>query len=600
MTSKPNHDVATIVWLLREGRAYWDKLGILFILSLLATPLAMLLPVPLMLTIDTVIGGKPPPAFVASILPESALSSASVLLGLIAVSVVVISVTSELRGTASQLLETVVGQRLLMGFRAQLFDHAQRLSSSYHDAKGTSDTLYRIQFDAPALHSLIVYGVTPFLTAGMTLAGMLYVMWRLDAQIMVLALVIAPAMYVLTELFRTRLRRQWGHVKAAESGAQSVLHEVLGALRVVQAFGREAAERSRFEEKTRRSVRENVRVVALDGLFALLVAAFMAIGTALVLYIGASRVEAGALTVGQLLLVMSYLGQLYAPMTQIGKQVTKIQGWLASADRIREFLHEPPTVTQQPNARRVARVDGGVKFETVSFAYDGVNKVLTDISFEVPPGARVGIVGPTGSGKSTLANLLMRFYDPTSGRIRLDGHDLREYRVTDLRRQFALVLQDSVLFSASIEENIAYGRPGATKPEIVRAAQVANADSFILGLPDGYSTLVGERGMRLSGGQRQRIALARAFLRDAPILLLDEPTSAVDVATESLIMASLEELMRNRTTFMIAHRTSTLRTCDVILQLDPGGRLVSITSGTSGTGAEPSTPVFGAAGEGRP
>ena len=210
MTSKPNHDVATIVWLLREGRAYWDKLGILFILSLLATPLAMLLPVPLMLTIDTVIGGKPPPAFVASILPESALSSASVLLGLIAVSVVVISVTSELRGTASQLLETVVGQRLLMGFRAQLFDHAQRLSSSYHDAKGTSDTLYRIQFDTPALHSLIVYGVTPFLTAGMTLAGMLYVMWRLDAQIMVLALVIAPAMYVLTELFRTRLRRQWG------------------------------------------------------------------------------------------------------------------------------------------------------------------------------------------------------------------------------------------------------------------------------------------------------------------------------------------------------------------------------------------------------
>ncbi len=576
MTTSGKADLAIITWLARQGRAHWAKLGVLFGLSLFSTPLALLVPVPLMLIVDTVIGGKPLPGFFQQITPDFAAASKPALLILLAGSVVLIATLSELRNGVSLLLETYVSQRLLMEFRAKLFDHAQRLSLSYHDARGTSDTLYRIQFDTPALHSLLVFGITPFLTAGLTLVGMLYVIARLDPIITVLALVIAPVVYLLTKVFRKRLRKQWVQVKEAESHAQSIIHEVLGALRVVQAFGREATEKTRFVDQTSLSVRENIKVVTLDSIFGVLVAVTMAFGTALVLYLGAKRVEDGDLTVGQLLLVMSYLGQLYSPMTQIGKQITKIQGWLTSAERIRQFLNEPQNVMEKPHARPIIHAVGKVKFENVSFAYDGIHNVLNGINFDIPAGTRVGIAGPTGSGKSTLSNLLMRFYDPCEGRILLDGHDLREYKLAGLRDQFSLVLQDSVLFSASIAENIAYGKPDATSSEIVWAAEAANADAFIRDLPDGYSTRVGERGMRLSGGQRQRIALARAFLRNAPILILDEPTSAVDVVTESLIMASLTELMRGRTTFLITHRPITLESCDMILRLDLGGKLSSV------------------------
>jgi ATP-binding cassette subfamily B protein len=288
------------------------------------------------------------------------------------------------------------------------------------------------------------------------------------------------------------------------------------------------------------------------------------------LVIGVQQVRAGQLSLGNLLLVMAYMQQIYKPLKTLSKKTADVQSSLASAERAFALLDELPEVSERKDARRLARSAGSLLFLDVSFAYDAEHVVLHRVSFAAPPGTRVGIRGTTGAGKSTLMGLLMRFYDPTDGEITLDGVDLRDYSLADLRRQFAIVLQEPVLFSTSISENIAYGRDGATREEIVEAARLANAYDFIMELPEGFDTPVGERGMRLSGGERQRISLARAFLKDAPILILDEPTSSVDVKTEAVIMEAMQRLMQGRTTFMIAHRLDTLATCDMQIELEKG------------------------------
>jgi ATP-binding cassette subfamily B protein len=322
-------------------------------------------------------------------------------------------------------------------------------------------------------------------------------------------------------------------------------------------------------------IRAKTRAIFLEGLIGLLVGLATAIGTALVLTIGVRHVQSGILSLGDLILVAGYLAQLYTPIQTMSSSIARWQSSLASAERAFTLLDEAPDVAERPDARSLVRANGGIAFCDVSFGYNKRGPVLHHVSFEVGPGARLGISGPTGAGKTTLVSLLMRFYDPTDGRILLDGIDLRDYKLADLRNQFAVVLQEPVLFSASIAENIAYARPDATESEIIEAAKAANAHDFVVALPDGYQTFVGERGMQLSGGERQRIALARAFLKDAPILILDEPTSSVDLATESVIMEALERLMRGRTTFMIAHRLTTLTNCDVRLEID-NGRVASV------------------------
>jgi ATP-binding cassette subfamily B protein len=309
----------------------------------------------------------------------------------------------------------------------------------------------------------------------------------------------------------------------------------------------------------------------MDNSLGLWVGMTIAIGTTTVLYIGARDVEAGVLTVGDLLLIMAYLAQLYSPLQAAGRQIAGQQRSLACMERAFQLLDQAPAVAERPDARPLSRVQGAVAFRNVCFGYDEAKPVLRNVSFEIPAGTRVGIIGPTGAGKTTLLSLLIRFYDPSGGEITLDGFDLRDCKLQDLRNQFAIVLQEPVLFSTTVAENIAYARPGATQEEIVAAARAAHAHDFIAGLPDGYDTVVGERGMRLSGGERQRISLARAFLKDAPILILDEPTSSVDMATETVIMQALTQLMRGRTTFMIAHRLSTVAQCDLLLHIENGG-----------------------------
>src|SRR6266566_4557717 len=560
-------DLALYRRLLRQARPYWLHLAGLFGIGLLASPLALLDPVPLKIVFDSVLGSHPLPVYVRAVLPSAVLGSAGALLVAIGLLLGVAALT-QLQALANRFMQAYVGERLVLGLRTQLVQHAQRLSLSYHDSKGSADSLYRIQQDAAVIDKIMVEGIIPFVAAAVTLVMMIVVTLRLDWQLALVALGVSPPLFVLSRLYRPRMRRQSRQVKKLESSALAVVQETLGALRVVKAFGQEARETGRFVHRSQEGVTARIRLAVLEGGYGVLIGLVTAVGMAAVLFIGVGHVRSGALTLGQLLLVLGYLGQLYDPLKTMSRKATGLQGYLASAERAFALLDEQPEVPERPHARPIARATGAVAFEGVSFAYGPDRPVLNDVSFVIAPGTRLGVVGATGAGKTTLISLLSRFYDPTAGQILLDGVDLRDYKLADLRRQFAVVLQETVLFSASIAENIAYAAPGATRQQIVAAAHAANAHEFIVHLPRGYDTQVGERGAQLSGGQRQRIALARAFLKDSPVLILDEPTSAVDAETEAKILGAMRHLMRGRTVVLISHRPSTLERCEGLLVLD--------------------------------
>ena len=568
--------------LLQQTRPHWLAIGGLLLLGLLAAPLTLLVPVPLKIAVDCVIGNAPLPAFLKPFVPAPFLHSRGSILAFAALLVVVTALLTQLQALLMTLLRTWTAERLVQGFRARLFQHVQRLSLLYHDAKGSSDAVYRIQQDAVSIQDIAIDGLIPAVTAAVTLVGMFVVMMRLDWQLAVVALGVTPIVFVLARIYRMRLRKRSREVKKLETEALSVVYEVLTALRVVKAFAQEERELARFAHTSLRGVRERVKLAAAQGRLQLWVGLATAAGTATLLWVGASHVLSGQLTLGGLLLVMSYLGQLYEPLKTTARKVASLQAQLASAERAFALLDLEPDVKEHRHARRLLRARGEVVFENVSFEYEPGRPILRDLTHSIPAGTRVGLAGRTGAGKSTMLHLLSRFFDPTSGRILMDGVDLRAYRVSDLRRQYAIVLQEPMLFSTSIGDNIAYARPSASREEVIEAARAANVHDFISRLPAGYGTLVGERGMRLSGGERQRIALARAFLKDAPLLLLDEPTSSVDTRTEAGILEALERLMAGRTSFMVAHRLGTLRTCDLLIQFDDSGR-ARVTPHGSGT-----------------
>ena len=581
MKSNQPSDIAVIRRLLLEARPYWSRLATIGALEVLATPLTLLAPIPVMLAVDSVIGSKPLPDFLRMLVPDSIEQSKNALLLAISIFVIAVAALSNLLGTAKSLLKTFTSEKLVLQFRARLLDHAQRVSLAYHDRTGTADSIYRIQHDAPSISWIVINGITPFISAGSMLIGMILVTASIDFQLALVALAVSPIIAFLTHQVRKKLREQWHNVKKLESSALKIVKETLGSLRVVKAFGQEHSEHRRFVSEANKSYDARMTAVKRESVYGFLVGTTLALGSALVLFIGVSHVVDGTLTLGKLLLVMAYLGQLYNPLQSLGMQVTTLQQSLASAERAFLLLHLPPEVFDRPDAKPLKTALGKIEFQNVFFSYEPGRVVLHDIFFSVPAGTRIGIAGKTGSGKTTLVNLLIRFYDPESGRILLDGKDIREYKLADLRNQFAMVLQEPILFSGTVAENIAYARPDATFHEIEEAANMANVDEFVLSLPEGYDTKLGERGMLLSGGQRQRIALARAFLKNAPVLILDEPTSSVDVKTEALIMDALERLMHGRTTFVIAHRLGTLDQCDSVLMLDQG-RLIRVQSNTSG------------------
>ncbi len=555
------------LWL--EIRPYRLQVAGLLALSFLSPPLALLTPLPLKLVVDNIIGSRPLPAFLRFLMPGGTAHTEAGLLLVVAL-VVVVGVLSQLREFVSALLTAYTSEKLLRGFRAKLFRHAQRLSLSYHDTRGTADSTYRIQYDATALQNIVVDGALPFATSTFTLVAMLGVMARINWKLSLVGIAISPLIFAASRGNRRQMRKQSREVRRLESSALSVVQDVLGAARVVKAFGQEEREAGRFVSRSNEGMRARLRLAWLEGGFGMLVALITAVGLAAVLYLGVSDIQAGRLSLGNLLLVMGYLAQLYAPLKTLSRKSASLQSHLAGAERAFALLDEPPDVVERPNARPLTRASGSMAFRDVSFAYNPERPVLRHISFEIAAGTCLGVAGTTGAGKTTLINLLTRFYDPSSGTVWLDGMDARDYKLADFRNQFGIVLQESVLFSASIAENIAYGNPSASPSQIIAAARAANAHEFISRLPRAYETLVGERGLCLSGGERQRVALARAFLKDAPILILDEPTSSVDTKTEEAIIEAMERLMQGRTTFIIAHRLSTLRHCNLILRLEHG------------------------------
>jgi ATP-binding cassette subfamily B protein len=578
--SKRTSTLALSRRILMESRKFWPHIWLIFLVSLAATPLALLTPVPLKIVVDTVIGEQPLPSWLDWLLPSSLQHTNETLMLIFAAGLMVtVALLMSLQGLAAWILQTYTGESIALSFRAKLFQHMQRLSITYHDRQGTADSLYRIQHDSSAIQYIVTHSAIPFVSAIIMLIAMITTISLMAWDLALVALAVAPVLFLLSSISGRVLRERWHQIKELESSAMAVVQETLGALRVVKAFGKEEHEGSRFVHRSGKLIRNQVRMAGLEGGFDLGVALTIAVGTAVVLVLGVNRVRGDSLTLGELLIVMGYLAALYAPLQTISKKVAEMQSWLASAERVFALLDARPAVEERPNARALERALGAISYKNVSFAYEDAPATLTNVSFEVPAGSRVGIYGATGAGKSTLVSLLFRFFDPTEGAVELDGVDLRDYKLADLRNQYGIMLQEPMLFSATIAENIGYARPTATQEEIVAAAKAANAHDFILRMPNGYDTVVGERGMMLSGGERQRISLARAFLRNAPLLVLDEPTSSIDLVTEAGIMEAMERLMRGRTVFIIAHRLQTLKDCDMWLRIE-GGKLVA-----TGTGA---------------
>jgi ABC-type multidrug transport system fused ATPase/permease subunit len=460
-------------------------------------------------------------------------------------------------------------QNMVLDLRSDLFNHVQRLSLTFHDQRQTGALMSQINNQAASVGNIVMV-IPPIAEALMTLLGMLVITALIDWQLAALSLVVVPLLFWSFGVYGKRIVPRLQRVQQLEWRSLSIVHEAMAMLRVIVTFGREDYEHKRFREQGATAVDERVKLTVSQSLYTLGVQTATAAGLSLILGVGAWHVMNGKLSVGELIVILTYIASVYVPLEQISTTVGMIHEELVQFDASLSLLDMEPEVKEKPGALDLGRVQGWITAEDVSFSYSSRKRTLEDVSFEVAPGERVAVVGHTGAGKSTLMSLLIRFYDPKAGRIAFDGVDLRDATLASLRSQISVVLQEPLLFSGTIEENIRYGGLEASNKQIEAAAKAANAHDFIAALPDGYATVLGERGAQISGGERQRICVARAFLRDAPILILDEPTSSIDSKTESVILDTLEDLMEGRTSFMIAHRLSTVRHADQILVMNDG------------------------------
>lgn len=559
------------------ARPVWPQLASIIALSFAATPLALLSPLPLKIAVDSVLGDLPLPHWLAKVLPYAATATKRSELFVAAGLLLAVALLASVQSLASWLLQTYTGEKLVHDFRGQLLWHVQRLSLAFHDRRGPNDTSYRIQHDAPSVQSILIQGLVPLVTSAFGFVAMLWVTLFINWQLAVIAILLSPLLFLLARHSSRKVRAGYDEVKELDSSAMLVMHEALASVRAVKAFVQEGYEDELFRRKSRLRMLEQVRLASIQARFHVLIGLTIALGTSAALIVGVSQVLQGSISVGELLLVMAYMAQLYEPLRTISTKIPELQSAIVSAERAFSLLDEYPEPADVGTALASQRVQGEIEFQEVCFQYTSGRRVLDNITFKIPSGSCVGIVGPSGSGKSTLVNLLTRFYEPMSGQVLLDGVNLRSFKLADLRRQYSIVLQEPMLFSTTVAGNIAYARPDASRAEIIAAGERANAHDFITRLPKGYDTPIGEGGSLLSGGERQRLAIARAFLNNAPLVVLDEPTSAVDIRTEAVIMDALKKLMKDRTTFMIAHRLSTLEKCDIVLVLKEG-RLNMITS----------------------
>ena len=463
-----------------------------------------------------------------------------------------------------------IGLQALLKLRTDLYSCLQSLSLKYHDARRSSDSSFRVAYDSQSIQTIYNKGFTNIFGSTITLAGTFVIMVRLDWQLTLLSLAIVPPIVAAIYFFAHRIRRESTFIQEQESAMLAQAQEGLSSIRMVHAFGREEFEVRQFHRQARQSLEANLRLTLTNVNSALVISTLMVIGTAAMYYVGTLHVLSGTLTLGSLLVFSAYLLMLYQPLESLTYTAWAMEGATAGAKRCFEVLDRQDDVVDSPRAIAISSAHGSIEFQNVSFAYAQDRHVLHNLDLTISPNQIVALVGGTGAGKSTLLSLVPRFYDPTSGSVTLDGCDLREITKKSLRAQIAIVLQDTLLFSTSVRENIAYGRPDATEEEIVDAARRAQADEFIRQMPNGYQSAVGERGGHLSVGQRQRLGIARAFLKNAPVLLLDEPTSALDPTTELAIMETIKELMRGRTTLIATHRLATVHNVDQIIVLEHG------------------------------
>jgi ATP-binding cassette, subfamily B, bacterial len=551
-------------------RPHWRTLAIAFVAIIFEGLADLLEPWPIKIVLDYVIGSKHPPQWLAGLMTSDFGADKLAILNLAVAAVVVFAVAGAASHYTEKYLTTKVGQEVMCDLRRTVYHHIQRLSLSFYDRSRVGDLISRVTVDIDAIQDFVSSALLGIVVDALKLAGMVALMFYLNWRFTLIALLVAPVLFMEVYSLTRRIKSATRDLRKKESEIVSVVEESLSSIRVVKAFAREDYEEKRLDRESRASMEMALRARSVKARLAPVVEVIVAAGTAIVLWYGARLALAGELTAGDLVIFLLYLCKLYKPMRDLSKMADVVSKAMIGAERIKEVIQTERDARDLPGARPAPAFKGGVTFDQVTFGYDDDRPVLKDVSLTIKPGQFVALVGPTGGGKSTLAGLIPRFYDPQSGQVKIDGTDVRSFTVKSLRQQISFVLQETLLFHAPVWQNIAYGKPEATREEIIRAAKLANADEFIERMPQGYDTVIGERGATLSGGQRQRIAIARAIIRDSPILILDEPSSGLDAASEELVFEALGRLTRDKTAIVIAHRLTTVRKADAIFVLQDG------------------------------
>jgi ATP-binding cassette, subfamily B, bacterial len=572
---------ATKVATLREGRKkrlrisellrpHWGALA-LGLLAVAGEGAANLLePWPLKIVLDEVLRSRESHAAVANWVHTLVGTDKFAMLRFACVAVLAIAALDATASYLEKYLTTSVGQWISYDLRRRVYSHMQKLSLAFHDQERTGDLISRVTSDIDAIQSFITQGLLGILINLITLIGMISVMFYLNWRFTLIALSVAPVLFAVVYSYTRRIKKASRAVRKKEGEITSVVEEVLSSIRVVKAFAREDFEVKRLEEEGLEGVELALRARSLKARLTPIVDLIVAVGTCLVLWFGAHLVLSGSLSAGAMVVFILYLSKMYKPMQELSKMTDTYSKAAVGYERIREVLEAANEVKDTRRAIRAPRFRGAIEFDNVSFNYVPDTPILEDVSFTIEPGQLAALVGPTGAGKTSIISLIARFYDPLSGTVKIDGTDIRRFQQRSLRQQISFVLQETMLFHAPVWQNIAYGKPEASREEIVRAAERANASEFIEKLPQGYDTVLGDRGMTLSGGQRQRLAIARAVIRDTPILIMDEPTSGLDSASEKLVFEALDRLIRNKTAIVIAHRLSTVRNANVIFVVQDG------------------------------
>jgi ATP-binding cassette subfamily B protein/subfamily B ATP-binding cassette protein MsbA len=567
-------DRGLLRWTLSFLRPHRHQAALLVVMLASEIALGALQPWPLKIVIDYVLDQHPLPASVAGPLDALTGGNRIALLILFVIAGVVVQLLNQVVTAYAVQVQITTGQRMVYTLRYRLLEHLEGLGLDHHIKTNTGDSVYRVDVDSYAIENLAMSGVLPLVTSSVTLLVMFVILLRMNVTVALLSLTVVPFLYLSLRYYALTLSDKEERVKELESKLVERLYEIFSAIRLVKSFAREPHEVVRYAEAGEKTMHARVAITWKQSMFGLMIAVTTVLGTALVTIVGGVYVMRRQMSVGDLTVVIAYLGAVYGPLSAIAHTTGQLQSAIAGARRIRSMLAHTPETVDPPDAVPAVDLRGEIRFDNVSFAYPDGTPVLHDISFTASPGQMIALVGLTGAGKTTLVSLIPRFYAPTAGHVLVDEVDVRHYQLRSLRERVAIVLQDPVLFSGTIADNLRYGRLDASAAEVEQAARAAHAHDFISRLPKGYDTPVAEAGAGLSGGERQRLSVARAILKNAPILILDEPTSSLDAISEEIVFAALRQLRAGRTTIVIAHRLSTVRDADVILVLD-GGRIVA-------------------------